>query len=116
MLFPYERDQNSMDMVREVLQVLNGQNEAITMRHIAHHTGFSPSTLVGVMMGMINQGYVTEVLPSDMPGKTPVSRCTCACCTRHADQENTSSLDRRIYQICERGVIYLIYWADLQEK
>lgn len=105
-----------MDMVREVLQVLCRQTEAITMRHIAYHTGFTQSTLVGVIMGMINQGYMNEALQSDESQESGISRCMCACCTRKNDQENTSSLDRRTYRICGKGKIYLMNWADVPDK
>lgn len=107
-----------MDMVRKVLLVLNGQNEAITMRHIVYHTGFTPSTLVGIMMGMINQGYITEILPADMKGNRGISRCTCACCIPKNSQENglSTSLDRRLYRICEKGTVYLLNWGIVPEK
>lgn len=97
-----------MDMVRQVLETMAETDGAVTVRHISQKTGLAPSTLVGVMMGMINQGYIREVLP-DGDKKEP-SRCTCACCI--TDHEKTSSLDRRIYQISQRGRIYLINWKE----
>lgn len=95
-----------MDMVRQILETMAETDNAVTARHISQRTGLAPSTLIGVMMGMINQGYIGEVLPDG--GRQQPSRCACACCTR--DHENTSSLDRRIYQISPRGRIYLKNW------
>lgn len=95
-----------MDMVRQVLETMTETDDAVTVRHISQKTGLAPSTLIGVMMGMINQGYINEILP-DGDSKQP-SRCTCACCIH--GHLKTSSLDRRIYQISKRGRTYLINW------
>lgn len=95
-----------MDMVRQVLETISETDDAVTIRHISHKTGLAPTTLIGVMMGMINQGYIGEVLP-DGDNQQP-SRCTCGYCTR--DHEKNSSLDRRLYQISPRGRIYLRNW------
>ncbi|WP_319579121.1 helix-turn-helix domain-containing protein [uncultured Methanospirillum sp.] len=95
-----------MDVVRQVLEAMAKTGDAVTARHISRKTGLAPSTLIGVMMGMINQRYITEVIPES--GSEQPARCSCACCT--SDQEKTSSLDRRIYQITPRGRTYLQNW------
>lgn len=103
-------------MVRQILEVMKGEIRGITIRHIAHRTGLAPSTLVGIMMGMINQGYITGVLSeAGEKAEGNAVRCGCACCTRKTDRESTSSLDRRIYRITPRGVIYLRNWADKEK-
>lgn len=105
-----------MDLVRVVLEVLNGQDDVVTMRHIAYRTGFAPSTLVGIMMSMINQGYISEVHQAGQPGDKGISRCTCACCKKKSDLGNSSSLDRRTYRINQKGKIYLINWTNACQK
>ncbi len=99
-----------MDMVKEILQVMNTQNGAITIRHLAYRTGYAPSTIVGVMMGMINQGYVTRGT-NGSPGTDGEERCSCACCTRKPDRESTTSLDIQTYRITAKGLNYLRSWA-----
>lgn len=96
-----------MDMVLEILQTINSQPESLTMRHIAYRTGIATTTLVGVMMGMLNQGYVIEVLPSSAGGSSVPSRCTCPCCRRKIDAESTTSLDRRLFRNTWKGERYM---------
>lgn len=99
-----------MDMVHAILQEMNKGSGAMTVRHIAKRTGFAHPTLVGVMMGMINQGYIARGSEEkeDTPGE---QRCSCACCSRKPDQETTSSLDIRTYRITLKGQEYLRTWA-----
>ena len=97
-------------MVRQILEVMAETENAVTIRHISRKTGLVPSTLVGVMMGMINQRYIAEVIPKGTAGDQPL-RCSCACCNR--DKEQTGSLDRRIYQITLKGRTYLKNWAEI---
>lgn len=104
-----------MDVVRQILEVMAKESSGITIRHIAHRTGLVPSTLVGVMMGMVNQGYITGVLSENGASEKRDARCTCACCTRKTDRESSSSLDRRIYQITLKGALYLQNWSDKPE-
>ena len=95
-----------MDVVRQVLEAMAETGDAVTVRHISRKTGLAPSTLIGVMMGMINQRYIMEVIPES--GGEQTTRCSCAFCS--SDQEKTSSLDRRIYEITHRGRTYLQNW------
>jgi hypothetical protein len=100
---------HTMDMVREILQVMDSK-PAVTVRHIAYRTGYAPSTLVGVMMGMISQGYILRTKGDEDSGDSE-SRCSCACCVREKDRESTTSLDVTLYQITRKGQEYLITWA-----
>jgi hypothetical protein len=106
-----------MDMIREILQVMEKQGEPITMRHIEFHTGFTRSTLVAIMMGMINQGYVTEVHHQEnRTGKFTSCHCTDENCAALTQPSGRSSLDRRRYRICKKGERYLINWSTQEEK
>lgn len=95
-----------MDLVRQILETMVENGDVVTVRHISGKTGLAPSTLIGIMMGMLNQGYIAEVI-SESGHKLP-ERCSCAYCS--GDKDKTSSLDRRIYQITPRGRIYLQNW------
>ncbi len=101
-----------MDMVLEILKTINGHPDALTMRHIAHQTGIATTTLVGVMMSMLNQGYVIEVLPASGNGSEGPVRCTCACCSRKTDAKSTTSLDRRLFKSTVKGERYIRTWAE----
>ncbi|HWQ66948.1 MAG TPA: hypothetical protein VN372_08770 [Methanospirillum sp.] len=92
------------DQIGAVLSILTLQEEAITMRHIVHETGIASTTLVGIMMSMINQGYIREVTRENVCTGNPQNfRCGCACCSRKDDSKTTSSLDRRLFQITLQG-------------
>ena len=103
--------QSTMDMVLEILQTINSQPNALTMRHIAHQTGIAMTSLVGVMMSMLNQGYVVEILSVSDRRTDGQARCTCACCRRKTDAKTTTSLDRRMFWITPRGVRYIGTWS-----
>ena len=105
-----------MDMVREILQSMSAQPNAITMRHMAHSTGIATSTIVGVAMGMLNQGYIIEVLSALGNESTGPARCACACCRRKIDKETTTSLDRRIFRITPKGERYLKNWSEKSDS
>jgi len=98
-----------MDMVRLILETIAETEEAVTIRHISHKTGLAPSTLIGVMMGMINQRYIAEAMTEYESEQN--ARCSCSICS--GVQEKTSSIDRRIYQITTRGRTYLQNWEGV---
>jgi len=96
-------------MVRLILETIVETEEAVTIRHISHKTGLAPSTLIGVMMGMINQRYIAEAMTEYESEQH--ARCSCSICS--GDQEKTSSIDRRTYQITTRGRTYLQNWEGV---
>lgn len=98
-----------MDMIGEILRVLIGLQDGVTMRHIAYQTDMASTTLVGVMMVMLNQGYVVEI---QLQPDSETGRCRCACCRKKPDQER-SSLDRRLFKISAKGEQYLSNWAEI---
>jgi hypothetical protein len=101
-----------MDMVRQILEVMKREEGAVTIRHISHVTGSAPVTLVGIMMVMINQGYVTRVQESDLTRDEIISRCSCAYCSAGDDRKGTS-LDRTVYRISRKGEGYLIHHSAI---
>lgn len=98
-------------MVRQILEVMRKEDSAVTIRHISHLTGCAPVTLVGIMMVMINQGYVIRVLEPDLTRDESHSRSSCACCSAGEDQKRETSLDRTVYRISRKGEGYLIHHA-----
>ncbi len=100
-----------MDMVRQILEVMRKEDGAVTIRHISHLTGCAPVTLVGIMMVMINQGYVTRVLEPDLTRDENHSQSSCACCSAGENLKGGTSLDRTMYRISRKGEGYLIHPA-----
>ncbi|MDD1728457.1 MAG: hypothetical protein LUQ50_05240 [Methanospirillum sp.] len=99
-----------MDQIGRVLEVMAKAMDAVTVRHITGETGIATSTLVGVIMAMIRQGYIREVHSKGTEPGENNSRCTCVCCNPDSDHAGPGSWDQRFYQITPKGLAYLQNW------
>jgi predicted transcriptional regulator len=100
-----------MDMVQKILIVMKAQQDPVTMRHIASQSGIATSTLVGVMMSMIDQGYISEVPNGSNRGFTMQNLSGCTCCNENTQEKRKTSLDRRLFRITVRGEQYIDNWS-----